>query len=153
MNDMTPIRAPRERKPDWIRVKAPTSAGFAATRALMRSKSLTTVCEEAACPNIGECWSKKHATVMILGDTCTRACAFCNVKTGMPRAVDAMEPQNVADAAAQMGLQHIVVTFMRSGRGAGGAAQLWSVDLTGVNERRIPTPLGGSDPAWGPLRP
>ena len=75
------------RKPDWIRVKAPTSAGFAATRALMRSKSLTTVCEEAACPNIGECWSKKHATVMILGDTCTRACAFCNVKTGMPRAV------------------------------------------------------------------
>ena len=111
MNDLTPIKAPqRTRKPDWIRVKAPTSEGFAATRALMRSKSLTTVCEEAACPNIGECWTKKHATVMILGDTCTRACAFCNVKTGMPRAVDPMEPQNVADAAAQMGLEHIVVT-------------------------------------------
>jgi len=90
---MTPLAAPRARKPDWIRVKAPTSAGFAKTRELMRSKSLTTVCEEAACPNIGECWSKKHATVMILGDTCTRACAFCNVKTGMPRAVDRMEPQ------------------------------------------------------------
>ena len=128
MNDMTPIRTPRERKPDWIRVKAPTSAGFAATRALMRSKSLTTVCEEAACPNIGECWSKKHATVMILGDTCTRACAFCNVKTGMPRAVDAMEPQTVADAAAQMGLQHIVVTSVdRDDLPDGGASQFVKV--------------------------
>ena len=129
MNDMTPINAPRrERKPDWIRVKAPTSAGFAATRALMRSKSLTTVCEEAACPNIGECWSKKHATVMILGDTCTRACAFCNVKTGMPRAVDPMEPQNVADAAAQMGLEHIVVTSVdRDDLPDGGASQFVKV--------------------------
>ncbi|KQT32466.1 lipoyl synthase [Sphingomonas sp. Leaf412] len=128
MNDMTPIKAPRERKPDWIRVKAPTSAGFAATRALMRSKSLTTVCEEAACPNIGECWSKKHATVMILGDTCTRACAFCNVKTGMPRAVDPMEPNNVADAAAQMGLAHIVVTSVdRDDLPDGGASQFVKV--------------------------
>jgi lipoic acid synthetase len=125
MNEMSPL-APiaRQRKPDWIRVKAPTSEGFAATRALMRSKSLTTVCEEAACPNIGECWSKKHATVMILGDTCTRACAFCNVKTGMPRAVDLAEPQNVADAAAQMGLQHIVVTSVdRDDLPDGGASQ------------------------------
>ena len=73
------------RKPTWIRVKAPTSAGYHDTRKLMREKGLHTVCEEAACPNIGECWTKKHATVMILGDTCTRACAFCNVKTGMPR--------------------------------------------------------------------
>lgn len=121
-------RAPRTRKPDWIRVKAPTSAGFAATRELMRSKSLTTVCEEAACPNIGECWSKKHATVMILGDTCTRACAFCNVKTGMPRAVDRMEPQNVADAAAQMGLNHIVVTSVdRDDLPDGGASQFVKV--------------------------
>ena len=132
MNDMTSIKAPdlprRERKPDWIRVKAPTSAGFAATRALMRSKSLTTVCEEAACPNIGECWSKKHATVMILGDTCTRACAFCNVKTGMPRAVDPMEPQNVADAAAQMGLEHIVITSVdRDDLPDGGAGQFVKV--------------------------
>jgi lipoic acid synthetase len=128
MNDMTPIAAPRQRKPDWIRVKAPTSAGFAKTRELMRSKSLTTVCEEAACPNIGECWSKKHATVMILGDTCTRACAFCNVKTGMPRAVDAREPQNVADAAAQMGLEHIVVTSVdRDDLPDGGAGQFVKV--------------------------
>ena len=82
----------RTRKPDWIRVKAPTSPGYAETRKLMRELNLHTVCEEAACPNIGECWTKKHATVMILGDTCTRACAFCNVKTGMPRPVDLLEP-------------------------------------------------------------
>ncbi|WP_206362017.1 lipoyl synthase [Sphingomonas montana] len=133
MNQMVPNSADvatpaRVRKPDWIRVKAPTGAVVAATRALMRSKSLTTVCEEAACPNIGECWSKKHATVMILGDTCTRACAFCNVKTGMPRAVDRMEPQNVADAAAQMGLQHIVVTSVdRDDLPDGGASQFVKV--------------------------
>jgi lipoic acid synthetase len=134
MNEMTPLAAlsdpgqPRLRKPDWIRVKAPTSVGFAKTRELMRSKSLTTVCEEAACPNIGECWSKKHATVMILGDTCTRACAFCNVKTGMPRAVDTMEPQNVADAAAQMGLNHIVITSVdRDDLPDGGASQFVKV--------------------------
>ena len=130
MNEMTPLAPvqPRVRKPDWIRVKAPTSVGFAKTKELMRSKSLTTVCEEAACPNIGECWSKKHATVMILGDTCTRACAFCNVKTGMPRAVDAMEPQNVADAAAQMGLNHIVITSVdRDDLPDGGASQFVKV--------------------------
>jgi lipoyl synthase len=131
MSEMAPIpeaRPERQRKPDWIRVKAPTSAGFAATRALMRAKSLTTVCEEAACPNIGECWSKKHATVMILGDTCTRACAFCNVKTGMPRAVDPMEPNNVADAAVQMGLEHIVITSVdRDDLPDGGAKQFVKV--------------------------
>jgi lipoic acid synthetase len=131
MSEMAPIpeaRPERQRKPDWIRVKAPTSAGFAATRALMRSKSLTTVCEEAACPNIGECWSKKHATVMILGDTCTRACAFCNVKTGMPRAVDPMEPNNVAEAAVQMGLEHIVITSVdRDDLPDGGAKQFVKV--------------------------
>jgi lipoyl synthase len=110
MNEPLPIRVPRERKPDWIRVKAPTSTGFNETRQLMRRLNLATVCEEAACPNIGECWTKKHATVMILGDTCTRACAFCNVKTGMPRAIDPLEPQHVADAAAELGLEHIVIT-------------------------------------------
>ncbi len=108
MTDASPVE--RVRKPDWIRVKAPTSAGFAETKALMRRLTLTTVCEEAACPNIGECWTKKHATMMILGDVCTRACAFCNVKTGMPRKVDAQEPQNVADAVAEMGLKHVVIT-------------------------------------------
>ncbi len=125
MNEMTPLaRTPRERKPDWIRVKAPTSVGFAETRAMMRRLGLNTVCEEAACPNIGECWTKKHATVMILGDTCTRACAFCNVKTGMPRAVDRQEPEHVAVAAAEMGLSHIVITSVdRDDLPDGGASQ------------------------------
>lgn len=135
MNDPTPVV--RIRKPDWIRVKAPTSKAFAETRDLMRRKKLATVCEEAACPNIGECWSKKHATVMILGDTCTRACAFCNVKTGMPRAVDAMEPQNLADACAEMGLQHIVVTSVdRDDLPDGGASQFVKV----INALRQTTP-------------
>jgi lipoyl synthase len=124
----TDLRPPRVRKPDWIRVKAPTSTGFAETRQLMRRLNLATVCEEAACPNIGECWTKKHATVMILGDTCTRACAFCNVKTGMPRAVDAKEPQHVADAAAELGLEHIVVTSVdRDDLADGGASQFVKV--------------------------
>ncbi len=123
-----PLDIPRQRKPDWIRVKAPTSEGYAETRRLMRAKKLTTVCEEAACPNIGECWTKKHATVMILGDTCTRACAFCNVKTGMPRAVDPLEPQNTADAVAAMGLEHIVITSVdRDDLPDGGAHQFVKV--------------------------
>ncbi|MBX9796419.1 lipoyl synthase [Sphingomonas sp.] len=129
MTEMTPLaRAPRVRKPDWIRVKAPTSTGFAETKALMRRLNLATVCEEAACPNIGECWTKKHATVMILGDVCTRACAFCNVKTGMPRAVDPLEPQHVADAAAELGLTHIVITSVdRDDLPDGGASQFVKV--------------------------
>ncbi|MBN8543122.1 MAG: lipoyl synthase [Alphaproteobacteria bacterium] len=97
-------------KPDWIRVKAPVSQGFKDTRDLMRSQKLNTVCEEAACPNIGECWSKGHATVMILGDTCTRACAFCNIKTGVPNKVDPDEPHNLAVAVGQLGLKHVVIT-------------------------------------------
>ena len=119
-----PDPLPRARKPDWLRVKAPTSVGFAETRRLMRALNLTTVCEEAACPNIGECWTQKHATVMILGDTCTRACAFCNVKTGMPRAVDPLEPIHVAEAAGALGLKHIVVTSVdRDDLSDGGARQ------------------------------
>jgi lipoic acid synthetase len=125
MSEADPIPAvPRQRKPDWIRVKAPIGKAFTETKTLMRRLNLATVCEEAACPNIGECWTKKHATVMILGDTCTRACAFCNVKTGMPRAVDASEPQHVADAAAELGLEHIVVTSVdRDDLPDGGATQ------------------------------
>jgi lipoic acid synthetase len=123
-----PPIAPKQRKPDWIRVKAPVSQGYAETRRLMRDLNLATVCEEAACPNIGECWTKKHATVMILGDTCTRACAFCNVKTGMPRAVDPLEPQHTADAAAALGLEHIVVTSVdRDDLPDGGASQFVKV--------------------------
>ena len=121
-------RPVRERKPDWIRVKAPTGVEFNETRRLMRDLNLNTVCEEAACPNIGECWTKKHATVMILGDVCTRACAFCNVKTGMPRAVDPLEPEHVAIAAAKMGLEHIVITSVdRDDLPDGGASQFVKV--------------------------
>ncbi|MFN7054731.1 lipoyl synthase [Hyphomonas sp.] len=99
------------RKPDWIRVKAPTSSGYAATREIVKSNGLVTVCEEAGCPNIGECWDKKHATMMILGDVCTRACSFCNVATGKPKpGVDADEPRRVGAAVAQMGLSHVVIT-------------------------------------------
>ena len=121
---LNPATPPRQRKPDWIRVKAPTSPAYLETKRLMRDLNLATVCEEAACPNIGECWTKKHATVMILGDTCTRACAFCNVKTGMPRAVDPMEPAHVAEVAASMGLSHIVITSVdRDDLPDGGARQ------------------------------
>jgi lipoic acid synthetase len=101
---------PSPRKPPWIRVKAPGSPEYHATRRLMRELKLNTVCEEAACPNIGECWKEKHATVMILGAVCTRACTFCNVATGRPDLVDPHEPQRVADAVAKLGLKHIVVT-------------------------------------------
>jgi lipoic acid synthetase len=101
---------PVARKPVWIRVKAPLSQEFHETRALMRKLKLNTVCEEAACPNIGECWKQKHATVMILGSVCTRACAFCNVATGKPDRLDPHEPEHVAEAAAALGLSHIVVT-------------------------------------------
>jgi lipoic acid synthetase len=101
---------PLLRKPDWIRVKAPGSAVYAETQKIVRDNKLVTVCEEAGCPNIGECWSKKHATFMIMGDTCTRACAFCNVKTGLPEALVRDEPEKVADAVARMGLSHAVIT-------------------------------------------
>ncbi len=101
---------PLQRKPSWIRVRAPTSDGYQETRRIVREARLHTVCEEAGCPNIGECWTKKHATMMIMGDTCTRACSFCNVRTGMPLALDADEPRRVGEAVATMGLDHVVVT-------------------------------------------
>jgi len=101
---------PKLPKPDWIRVKAPVSKEYQSTRDLMHRLKLNTVCEEAACPNIGECWSQKHATVMIMGDTCTRACAFCNVKTGVPGALNPHEPENLAQAIAELKLHHVVVT-------------------------------------------
>jgi len=116
--------APSPRKPDWIRVKAPTSAGYHQTKALVRDLKLNTVCEEASCPNIGECWSVKHATFMILGGVCTRACAFCNVATGKPAPPDPDEAANVAKATAAMGLTHVVVTSVdRDDLDDGGAAQ------------------------------
>ena len=111
------------RKPDWIRVKAPVSREYAATRDVVRAHNLKTVCEEAACPNIGECWTKKHATVMILGDVCTRACAFCNVATGLPQALDPTEPARVGDAVRKMGLKHVVITSVDRDDLADGGAQ------------------------------
>ena len=111
-----------QRKPEWIRVKAPVSKGYQATRDVVRAHNLKTVCEEAACPNIGECWSKAHATMMIMGDTCTRACAFCNVKTGLPGPLDAAEPDNVAAAVSKLGLKHVVITSVdRDDLADGGA--------------------------------
>jgi lipoyl synthase len=101
---------PVARKPAWIRVKAPGSPQWDATRKIVREHGLVTVCEEAGCPNIGECWGKKHATFMIMGDTCTRACAFCNVRTGLPRAPDPAEPTRVAEAIKKLGLAHAVIT-------------------------------------------
>ena len=113
---------PIQRKPDWIRVKAPNHPVYHETRSLMRDHGLVTVCEEAACPNIGECWSQRHATMMIMGDTCTRACSFCNVRTGMPQALDATEPRRVADAVAKLGLRHVVITSVdRDDLADGGA--------------------------------
>ena len=114
---------PLLRKPDWIRVKAPNSPIYAETQKLVREKKLVTVCEEAGCPNIGECWSKKHATFMIMGDTCTRACAFCNVKTGIPNALEASEPRRVGEAVAAMGLNHCVITSVDRDDLADGGAE------------------------------
>jgi lipoic acid synthetase len=119
---------PIQRKPAWIRVKAPTSKGYFEARDIMRSKGLHTVCEEAGCPNIGECWAKKHATFMIMGETCTRACAFCNVATGQPKALDAMEPVKVGTAVKELGLAHVVVTSVdRDDLADGGAAHFAAV--------------------------
>ena len=119
---------PAQKKPDWIRVKAPVSRGYEATRAIVRENGLHTVCEEAGCPNIGECWEKKHATFMIMGDTCTRACAFCNVKTGLPDALDPGEPARVAAATAKLGLAHVVVTSVdRDDLDDGGAGHFAAV--------------------------
>ncbi len=119
---------PIQRKPAWIRVKAPTHPVYRETRDLMRANGLVTVCEEAACPNIGECWSQRHATMMIMGDTCTRACSFCNVRTGMPAPLDASEPDRVADAVAKLGLRHVVITSVdRDDLADGGAAHFAAV--------------------------
>jgi len=139
MSEVAPIKRERTglRKPPWIRVKAPTSPAYGETRKLMRRLNLHTVCEEAACPNIGECWAGKHATVMILGEICTRACAFCNVKTGMPGPVDPLEPVHVAEAAAELGLKHIVITSVdRDDLPDGGARQFVRV----IEELRARTP-------------
>src|SRR5580698_8916582 len=115
-------------KPPWLRVRAPGSAGYGETRRIVKDHGLVTVCEEAACPNIGECWTQSHATMMIMGDTCTRACAFCNVATGLPGPLDSTEPARVADAVAKMGLKHVVITSVdRDDLNDGGAAHFAAV--------------------------
>ena len=115
--------SPILKKPDWLRVKAPGSAGYNETRSIVRDAKLVTVCEEAACPNIGECWSKNHATIMIMGDTCTRACAFCNVKTGLPQPLDKDEPRRVGETVALMKLAHVVITSVDRDDLADGGAE------------------------------
>lgn len=124
-------------KPDWIRVKAPVSKEYQSTRDLIHRLKLNTVCEEAACPNIGECWSQKHATVMIMGDTCTRACAFCNVKTGVPGALNPHEPENLAQAVAELKLHHVVVTSVDRDDLPDGGAQHFA-DCIHAIRRRAP---------------
>jgi lipoic acid synthetase len=120
------------RKPEWIRVRAPTSKGYAETKSIVKEHKLVTVCEEAGCPNIGECWDKKHATFMIMGDTCTRACAFCNVKTGLPGALDPTEPRHVAEAVAKLGLNHVVITSVDRDDLADGGAQHFSETIAAI---------------------
>lgn len=125
------------RKPEWIRVRAPGSPVYAETKQIVRENGLVTVCEEAGCPNIGECWTKKHATMMIMGDTCTRACSFCNVKTGLPEPLDADEPERVANAVKKLGLRHVVITSVDRDDLADGGAQHF-VEVIEAIRRRSP---------------
>jgi len=125
------------KKPDWIRVKAPNSKSFFETNVIVRTNKLVTVCEEAGCPNVGECWTKRHASFMILGEICTRACAFCNVATGIPTSVDPNEPERVATAVAQMGLKHVVITSVDRDDLPDGGAQHFA-DVIHAIRRQTP---------------
>jgi lipoic acid synthetase len=128
-------------KPDWIRVKAPVSREFQSTRDVIHKLKLNTVCEEAACPNIGECWSQKHATVMIMGDTCTRACAFCNVKTGVPGALNPHEPENLAQAIAELKLKHVVITSVDRDDLEDGGAEHFAQCISAIRRRTSDTTI------------
>lgn len=130
-----------QRKPDWIRVKAPNSQGFAQTRAIVKEHGLVTVCEEAGCPNIGECWTQKHATFMIMGDTCTRACSFCDVKTGIPGALDESEPDKIADSIAKLGLNHAVITSVDRDDLADGGAEHFAKVIRATRARSPATTI------------
>lgn len=129
------------RKPDWIRVKAPGSAVYAETKKIVRENSLVTVCEEAGCPNIGECWTEKHATMMIMGGTCTRACAFCNVSTGLPDALDTDEPENVANAVEKLGLRHVVITSVDRDDLDDGGAEHFAKTIRAIRARTPETTI------------
>jgi len=132
---------PVQRKPDWIRVKAPGSPLWAETNRIVKEHGLVTVCEEAGCPNVGECWEKKHATFMIMGDTCTRACAFCNVKTGMPNALEQEEPAKIADAVAKLGLSHVVITSVDRDDLKDGGAQHFAEVIRAIRARSPKTTI------------
>jgi lipoyl synthase len=123
------------KKPSWIRVKAPTSEGYKQTRDILKTKKLATVCEEAACPNVGECWSAGHATMMIMGEICTRGCTFCNVATGKPEALDAFEPGRVAHAVAELGLKHVVITSVDRDDLADGGAEHFAQTIRAIRHR------------------
>ena len=126
---------PQPKRPDWLRVKAPVSEGYQETRDIVRKHNLVTVCEEASCPNIGECWQKKHATMMILGSVCTRACAFCNVATGKPDKLDPFEPYRVANAVAMLGLTHVVITSVDRDDLADGGAQHFADTIIAIRDK------------------
>ena len=132
---------PQPRRPEWLRVKAPVSKAYNETRKLMRAHNLVTVCEEAACPNIGECWSQKHATMMILGSVCTRACAFCNVATGRPDLLDPHEPENVGKAVATLGLKHVVITSVDRDDLGDGGAQHFAQTISAIRARSTDTTI------------
>ena len=123
------------KKPDWIRVKAPTGAGYKQTRDIMRENKLVTVCEEASCPNVGECWNQGHATMMIMGDICTRGCTFCNIATGKPETLDAFEPGRVAHAVDTLGLKHVVITSVDRDDLADGGAEHIAQTIRAVRHR------------------
>ena len=132
---------PQPRRPDWLRVKAPVSRAYNETRKLMRKHNLVTVCEEAACPNIGECWSQKHATMMILGSVCTRACAFCNVATGRPDLLDPHEPENIGRAVATLGLKHVVITSVDRDDLDDGGAQHFADTISAIRTQAPTTTI------------
>ncbi len=132
---------PIQRKPDWIRVKAPVSREYQATRKIVEDHKLVTVCQEAGCPNIGECWAKKHATFMIMGEICTRACAFCNVSTGKPGALDTFEPYRVADAVEKLGLEHVVITSVDRDDLVDGGAEHFAQTIRAIRERTPETTI------------
>ena len=132
---------PIQRKPSWIRVKVTNSSVFLETKKIVKEKGLFTVCEEAGCPNISECWSKKHATLMIMGDTCTRACAFCNVKTGIPNELDIFEPLKVANTVKELGLSHVVITSVDRDDLEDGGAQHFANVVNKIRDKNPTTTI------------
>lgn len=129
------------KKPDWIRVRAPTSEGYKRTREILKEKKLVTVCEEAGCPNVGECWSMGHATMMIMGEICTRGCTFCNVATGKPQALDAFEPGRVAHAVSELGLKHVVITSVDRDDLEDGGAEHFAQTIRAIRHRSPDTTI------------